>query len=367
MNTNIVSSVVSEDEIPESCVKELNGLGHFDDCLKTLPENVFVPEDLSAFLDKGSEVYWHFKYGSGSRKPGTFGPAYIKTATKSTMKWIEVRIKAGTKNIYVGSGLNLISGATEYGAPGMLIYIPEIDSYGTHDIDHGVLNVFPGVGWSEIVENLGAYVSTQWQKPGKTTLHKKIPDPYAYKQLIRHPKKMMPIKLYKSTSEGILYWEMWGHSGIYTMHWGKLGDRGQSHDFHSSAFPKAAATVEGERKRRLDEGYREWPKLTQVVLQYRIEGMGNPKDLKKRHDIEDLMNETLGWTGLGHCDGGDIGKGTINVFCQVVDASVAFTPIRMALAQHNQLKGVAIAVDKEDGFELLWPKDFQGAFAYTYE
>jgi hypothetical protein len=35
------------------------------------------------------------------------------------------------------------------------------------------------------------------------------------------------------------------------------------------------------------------------------------------------MNETLGWTGLGNCDGGSIGSGTMEVCCFVVDFKIA--------------------------------------------
>lgn len=35
------------------------------------------------------------------------------------------------------------------------------------------------------------------------------------------------------------------------------------------------------------------------------------------------MDETLGWTGLGHCDGGSIGGGTMEVCCYVVDFEIA--------------------------------------------
>jgi len=35
------------------------------------------------------------------------------------------------------------------------------------------------------------------------------------------------------------------------------------------------------------------------------------------------MNETLGWTGLGACDGGSIGSGSMEVCCFVVDFNAA--------------------------------------------
>jgi hypothetical protein len=51
--------------------------------------------------------------------------------------------------------------------------------------------------------------------------------------------------------------------------------------------------------------------------------MGTPADLEKRHKLEDRLNETLGWTGIGHCDGGSIGSGTMEACCLVVDFEAA--------------------------------------------
>ncbi len=43
------------------------------------------------------------------------------------------------------------------------------------------------------------------------------------------------------------------------------------------------------------------------------------------------MNETLGWSGLGHCDGGSIGSGTMEVCCFVVDFDIAKSVIEADL------------------------------------
>jgi hypothetical protein len=45
------------------------------------------------------------------------------------------------------------------------------------------------------------------------------------------------------------------------------------------------------------------------------------------------MDETLGWTGLGHCDGGSIGSGTMEVCCLVVDFQIAKKVIQKDLAK----------------------------------
>jgi hypothetical protein len=58
--------------------------------------------------------------------------------------------------------------------------------------------------------------------------------------------------------------------------------------------------------------------------------MGTTADLDKRHKLEAKLNETLGWTGLGMCDGGSIGSGTMEV-CLVVDFALAKSVIETDL------------------------------------
>ncbi len=60
-----------------------------------------------------------------------------------------------------------------------------------------------------------------------------------------------------------------------------------------------------------------------VLVQYTINGFGSAEDLKKRHELEDRLNATLGWTGLGRVDGGSIGSSTMEAACLVVDVEIA--------------------------------------------
>lgn len=60
--------------------------------------------------------------------------------------------------------------------------------------------------------------------------------------------------------------------------------------------------------------------------------MGTEVDIEKRHRLESRMNETLGWTGLGECDGGSIGSGSMEVCTFVVDFDVAKAVIMQDLA-----------------------------------
>jgi hypothetical protein len=45
------------------------------------------------------------------------------------------------------------------------------------------------------------------------------------------------------------------------------------------------------------------------------------------------MNETLGWTGLGNCDGGSTGSETMEVCCFVVDFKTAKRVIEEDLSE----------------------------------
>ncbi len=105
--------------------------------------------------------------------------------------------------------------------------------------------------------------------------------------------------------------------------------------------------------------------MAQVVIQYMIDGMGSGRDLDKEQVIEELMNECLGWTGLGNCDGHDIGSGTLNIFCDVVDGPASEQIVIECLKENSQLDGAVIARRERVGDEsyiVFWPKDFIGEF-----
>ena len=48
--------------------------------------------------------------------------------------------------------------------------------------------------------------------------------------------------------------------------------------------------------------------------------------------VEDGLTESLGWTGLGYCDGGSIGSGTMEACCFVVDFDIAKVVLSRELA-----------------------------------
>ncbi|WP_211243849.1 hypothetical protein [Runella limosa] len=133
-------------------------------------------------------------------------------------------------------------------------------------------------------------------------------------------------KLYKLIGNQLHYWETWDKDEkTAIVHWGIVGQRGQSKEIKSQLFSNFRKAVQKEIDKKLKEGYAEFDeeKIAYLEIEYKIDGFGTEQDLDKRHRLEESLNELLGWTGLGHVDGGSIGSGTMEVGCVVVDLVVA--------------------------------------------
>jgi pyridoxine 5'-phosphate synthase PdxJ len=101
-----------------------------------------------------------------------------------------------------------------------------------------------------------------------------------------------------------------------------------------------------------------------LVLQYPMLG---EDDLEFRHELEQLARAALAATNTGTCDGGDIGSGTMNVFCTVSEANAvsAGKAIGAKLVEAG-IDGAVIAfIDDEDEEaepNVLYPEDYAGTF-----
>jgi len=140
------------------------------------------------------------------------------------------------------------------------------------------------------------------------------------------------LKLYKFTDAKKEYWETWDNDdGSHTVHWGELGTTGQSKEVKGSLLKKPEKIIQKEIDEMVSAGFRPVDDEYTLLIEYAVEGMGSGEDVEKRHRLQDRMNETLGWSGLGHCDGGSIGSGTMEVCNFVVDFEVAKSVIERDL------------------------------------
>ncbi|MTH17335.1 WGR domain-containing protein [Flavobacterium sp. LC2016-01] len=142
------------------------------------------------------------------------------------------------------------------------------------------------------------------------------------------------LKLYKLTDNQLNYWETWDKDEkTAIVHWGVVGQRGQDKEVKSGLFSNFRKTVQKEINEKLKEGYAEFDedKLSFLEIEYKIDGFGTEQDLEKRHRLENKLDGILGWTGLGHTDGGSIGSGTMEAGCMVVDFEIAKKVIEVNL------------------------------------
>ena len=142
-------------------------------------------------------------------------------------------------------------------------------------------------------------------------------------------------KLYKSISGVLHYQEAWFEDGLFYHHWGRVGEIGEHTSTPAGTRPNKKRMIRAALAPAMADGYSPININDHVVLliEFAVEDLGTNEDLVKRYALEHRMNETLGWAGVGHCDGGSCGSGTMEVCCYVIDFAIAFKVVANDLQQ----------------------------------
>ena len=154
--------------------------------------------------------------------------------------------------------------------------------------------------------------------------------------LPRKPTEPRPgmFKRYRRSSGVIEYREAWPADEVVIEHWGACGERGQTCEHPTPTARDQLNTLKGLKAKAAALGFKpiSLSRHAKVVVQRSVAGIGTPQDLDERHDLEAFLDEQTGWLGLGHCDGGSIGSGSMEAVCYVVDAGVARSALARELA-----------------------------------
>jgi hypothetical protein len=142
------------------------------------------------------------------------------------------------------------------------------------------------------------------------------------------------LKLYKRIDGVLHYHEAWLDDNTINEHWGIAGESGKTKEHLLPNGKSEETAIPDVLRPAIDAGYRpiDIEDHATLLIEYTVDRMGTGDDVKKRYALQDRMNETLGWRGLGACDGGSIGSGTMEVCCFVVDFDVAKHVIAADLA-----------------------------------
>ncbi|GGF34136.1 hypothetical protein GCM10010922_06660 [Microbacterium sorbitolivorans] len=188
---------------------------------------------------------------------------------------------------------------------------------------------------------------------------------------------MTMIKTYRRDDEGVLWYrEIWRDAAFMVTHTGKVGTKGKvsSERLHSSDWPNKATEdqqLAAFREGAAADGYAEIDEddMGWAVLQYWTASpdFSDPADARFLDEAEIALDTRLGWLGLGHCDGNDIGgtppeasgreETVVNLFCPVVDTAIAARALRRFATEQELAPHCAVATREsapDADYELAW-------------
>ena len=165
---------------------------------------------------------------------------------------------------------------------------------------------------------------------------------------LQAPAQPSMFKLYHRVDERLFFHEAWIVGERIIEHWGSCGEPGDTrhHDVAHGTDP--FATLKSLQREPRAKGYRpiRMSRHVGVVVERQIEGMGSPSDLEQRHALQTFLDDKLGWNGIGHCDGGSMGQGSMEAFCLVVDGPIALEVLGRELAR-SQFRGFRARVESQ--------------------
>jgi hypothetical protein len=169
------------------------------------------------------------------------------------------------------------------------------------------------------------------------------------------------VKLYKNINNFFHYFEAWNNGRNVTVHWGEVGRIGDKKIIKVKKGETSKAIIEIELNQARQNGFSEVriDNHKMLVIRYELQTWGNTNDLKKRHEVENELNDFLEWTGNGHCDGGEIGSGSMEVFCYVIDPFIACKTMIMNLLGKGIFDGATISYKDNvtNEWEHLYPTE----------
>jgi hypothetical protein len=156
------------------------------------------------------------------------------------------------------------------------------------------------------------------------------------------------LKLYKRMPDHVAYWETWDKEGQTCVHIGRVGQHGNSLWFPPEQREALAARLERDIAKLREQGYAELAPsdLAKFVLRYEV-STGATIDAARQQRLEDLLDESLGWTANGQC--------------------AALETIVAILRRESWLTGavMAAALPSQSDYQVLWPAGSASEFSLT--
>lgn len=169
------------------------------------------------------------------------------------------------------------------------------------------------------------------------------------------------VKLYKKEDNSFLYFECWlNDNDSLTVHYGLLGNIGETVEYLAKDMKlPLMAVMTNLVYEKQQSGYSSVVSRTELIIECTPGEDENFLSLEEqRTEIEDLLNNCLGWTGNGHCESSYIIGQTLDFICFVVDKNIACQTILDALAE-NKFTGkfiIGYADEINEEYLQLYPE-----------
>jgi hypothetical protein len=174
------------------------------------------------------------------------------------------------------------------------------------------------------------------------------------------------VKLY-SPGPARKYWEAWHVGAAVTIHSGVVGDRGQVTEVTVDADETPLAVIGRAVREQLDVGMVRIEDVDQasIIIQFPPNYLKDTdRVLRVWDEVKRVLNERLGWLGLGECTNVDY-SGELTFTITTVDRELAVKQIRDALDEEERLDRALIAVEESGKYVAVWPDERRG-FTVAY-
>lgn len=151
-------------------------------------------------------------------------------------------------------------------------------------------------------------------------------------------------KIYKRDGEQMFYHEVWEENGVVIEHFGEVGEVGETQKHEIPGDSDEDKVMESLMRPVVTKGFEEFDDEDLIRLKVEIErtGKGDDADLKRRHELEDRLDDLLGETGVGHCDGGEFSDDSLVAWCFVVNELTATEVIESELGGWDDFQRIRL-------------------------
>lgn len=109
-------------------------------------------------------------------------------------------------------------------------------------------------------------------------------------------------------------------------------------------------------------------KMKTVVVQFLISGrLGTMSELHLRQKLEDVFNDRLRELRIGHCDGGQSGSGSAEIFLYVRSISAAIVPIADLCVQRLDRWTMAVFDETNQCWVVIYPPGEEKPFTFFHD